>query len=895
MTRVRRLTSQSILGLFLTVLVLSSACTRGTAQFGITRVWAVDDGEKVEQTDLNHWASTDHGLNRVWDGTTIRVFGGRNEVVAFQVILEASGEGAFGVDLSLDSLVNGSWVITNDVGSGDLYDYVGRRIELFVEHYQEVTQRSVFVNSNGAWEARPLPDDTHQGWIPDALVPIEAANKRPAHGQGGAPFDIAGGRNQAIWVDVYIPKGVGAGVYRGTVEVREGGALTYSIPVELEVYGFTLPDETHQRNFFHWNDELLPNRYGIPENSSTYWSMFRKFMNVAHRHRMDLIPGRLTLARFSEYVAGYYTGEYYTPSYGYEGPGVGVGNRTYSIGSYDQPNSGSVSGFWPDTKEAWQNAADLWEQWFLDNAPGVLRFKYMHDEADVTDPDIVSAMQEKCSWIRSSPGVGKNLHRFFTKEFIYGGFYDYVDVWGFSGSPGIQLNVMRDRQSQYGELFCMYNGTRPMWGQMEVLDNFATDNRVNSWIAWKYGVDLLFLWQTSYYAETPVPQRNIWFENYIPGSGGEKSWGSGMWLYPGRDIPYPEDDRGVDGPITSIRMKNFRRGQQDYEYLWLAQEMGIDVSSLVDQAVPNALDDWGTSRYTNPPAYDQQPVYAERGHEFETVRRELASLIDQNGKTGSLPSGSLVATPVSLPDGGGDVTLVWSSTGAETAWLSHGIGNVPLNGSQQVSVDSTSTFILILTNESGTTVEHVTVSVGNSTEGFPAGSFVANPTSLPSGGGEVTLVWSSTDAISASISNGVGFVPVNGSTRVSVNTTSTFVLSLSNAKGITDVTVTVQVAPAGAILPAGPIAANPTSLPAGGGDVALVWSSTGAVSASLNHGIGSVPLSGSMQVGIDTTTQFVLTLTNDIGSSEASVYVGVADAQAVLPAGQIVAHPTHLP
>ncbi|MGB5875430.1 MAG: hypothetical protein WBH56_17040, partial [Bacteroidota bacterium] len=45
------------------------------AQSGVTDVWAVDDGEKVEQTDLNHWASTDHGLNRVWDGTTIRVFG----------------------------------------------------------------------------------------------------------------------------------------------------------------------------------------------------------------------------------------------------------------------------------------------------------------------------------------------------------------------------------------------------------------------------------------------------------------------------------------------------------------------------------------------------------------------------------------------------------------------------------------------------------------------------------------------------------------------------------------------------------------------------------------------------------------------------------------------------
>ncbi|MCK5573971.1 MAG: carbohydrate binding domain-containing protein, partial [Bacteroidetes bacterium] len=530
-----------------------------------------------------------------------------------------------------------------------------------------------------------------------------------------------------------------------------------------------------------------------------------------------------------------------------------------------------------------------------DNAPEVLRFKYMHDEADVTDPGIVSAMQEKCSWITSSGGVGQDLHRFFTKEFIYGGFYDYVDVWGFAGSPGIQLDVMRDRKSQYGELFCMYNGTRPMWGQMEVLDNFATDNRVNSWIAWKYGVDLLFLWETSYYAESKLPQANIWVDNYIPGGNGEKSWGSGMWLYPGRDTEYPGDDRGVDGPITCIRMKNFRRGQQDYEYLWLAQEFGLDVSSVVNQVVPHAVDDWGTDQYTNPPGYDQQPVYAEAGHEFEVVRRELAEMIAQAGKAGELPSGTLDATPENLPADGGEVTLTWSSSGAESAWLSDGIGDVQLSGTRQITIDTTTTFILILTNATGTTVKHATVTAGDAPAGVPAGSIVASPTSLPSGGGDVTLVWSSTNALSASISNGVGFVPVNGSTRIRVNTTTTFVLSLSNALGTTQVSVNIVVAPVGGVLPAGSIAAAPTSLPAGGGDVTLVWSSTGAVTASLNRGIGSVPLSGSMEVRIDTTTKFVLTLTNDVGSSEASVTVGVTHDQSVLPAGQIVAHPTHLP
>ena len=58
-------------------------------QSGLARVWAVDDGEKVRADDLDHWAISSRN-NAVWDGSTIRIFAGRNEVVAFQLILEAS-------------------------------------------------------------------------------------------------------------------------------------------------------------------------------------------------------------------------------------------------------------------------------------------------------------------------------------------------------------------------------------------------------------------------------------------------------------------------------------------------------------------------------------------------------------------------------------------------------------------------------------------------------------------------------------------------------------------------------------------------------------------------------------------------------------------------------------
>ncbi|HTY01790.1 MAG TPA: carbohydrate binding domain-containing protein [Bacteroidota bacterium] len=712
----------------LPLVLLFCSCAKTTAQPGVTSVWAIDDGEKVKQDDLSNPAK--NGTNNpVWDGKTVSLFGAKNETVAFQLILEASGSGSSNVNVILDSLVNGTSVITNTSTAGPFY-YVGRYIDLYVEHYTNITQRSPFDAGYGFYNSRPIPDDEFLGWIPDALVPFEAPVKSPVHGQGGAPFPIAGGNNQAVWVDIYIPKDAVAGTYAATVTVTVGGSTAYTIPLTLKVYNFSLPDETHAKTFFSWDFDLLVSRYGLTYNTPAYWDMFRKFMNFSHRHRIDLVDGRQSLANFENHLAEYYTGTAYTAQHGYDGPGVSVGNKTYSIGTYDQPSNGQITGFDPATESAWQSAADAWEGWFESNAPDVLRFKYMDDEADVTNPAVVQLIQDKCSWIKSSPGPGKNLHRFFTKEFVYQGFYDYIDIWSLSAQPGIRMSDLAARKPA-GDLFSTYNGTRPMWGNMELIDDFATDSRVNPWISWKYGIDLFFFWTTSFYAENPPPSpnaKNVWDDNCIPGGtpyGSTTSWGAGMVFYPGTDIIYPNDSRGVQGPIGCIRLNNMRRGEQDYEYLWLAKQAGIDVTSFVNKIVPHALDDWGDS-YTAAAADDQQPVYAQHGYLFEQVRRALAdSLASRSGEVAFPPTGTLIVDPTSLPAGGGTVSLKWSSTNATAATLNNGLGTMPVQDSITVNVTSSTSFVLTLTGPGGSIQYVASVSVGAAPV-IPSGDVVTN-------------------------------------------------------------------------------------------------------------------------------------------------------------------------
>ena len=207
--------------LLVAVLLTLAFVQSGRSQSGVTRVWAVDDGEKVRRDDLSHWAGASAD-NAVWDGRTIRLFGARNEIVAFQLQLEARGSGAMDVNVALDSLAGPGYLIANRSTNDDPFDYRGRHIELFLEQYINVTQRSMSGGIATWGDARPLPDAEHLGWIPDALVPFQAT-PGTADWVGGAPFAIGPGRNQGVWIDITIPRDAPPGTYRATVRVSEQG------------------------------------------------------------------------------------------------------------------------------------------------------------------------------------------------------------------------------------------------------------------------------------------------------------------------------------------------------------------------------------------------------------------------------------------------------------------------------------------------------------------------------------------------------------------------------------------------------------------------------------------------------------------------------------------------
>ncbi len=619
----------------------------------IDAVWAVDEGVRVKKTKLGHPMKTSEN-NPVWDGDTIYIFGGRNEIVGFQVIIEAGASGVDSVRVTLDTLASGENLITNAGWSGDPMDYVGRRIEFFVAHYDSVYSRSDVWNSPNAGfeDAVAKPDSNYLGWIPDFLVPAEADSIVDT-GQGGYPFTIAGSRSQSVWCDVYIPSGQTAGTYTGTLRVTEGGRIDTEVPVQLKVYGFTLSDTTHCRVFMYDDGAFERHVEGVTEGDDNYWAITQNYMNTFHRHRMTLQYKSVTIDTFKVRVGGYYTGAWYDTSRNYEGPGRLTGEQTYAVGIYDQGNmyggnAGYRSGFWPDNESSWRAAMREWVKWFSDSAANVLYFKYMLDEPprseDVYEPgkfwndSLNSIIREKGGWIKDS------MHTFCTSR-VDTMLTDGVTIFclpevnwtpiDYRPEPDIPAQQMGPSDAakalkDSGDIVSWYGGSRPHSGSVEWLDNELIDNRINPWLMYKYDLEPFFIWNIGYLSGENF---NVWSLCKPPSLN---YWGLGEMVHAGKDVKFPGEDRDVDGPIMSMRLKNLRRGIQDFEYFYLASQLGVpedSINTIINEIIGYAW--WFRD-------YDQTTDFSQLSYEYEANRERMAVLLESYTEGGTPPAAETI-------------------------------------------------------------------------------------------------------------------------------------------------------------------------------------------------------------------------------------------------------------
>ena len=230
---------------------------------------------------------------------------------------------------------------------------------------------------------------------------------------------------------------------------------------------------------------------------------------------------------------------------------------------------------------------------------------------------------------------------------------------------------------------------------------------------------------------------------------------------------------------------------------------------------------------------------------------------------GSAPSITLSLSP-NVVAAGQTTTLTWASTNSTSvaitpSILGDDVTSVALSGSAAVVPPATTTYTATATGGLGVTAS------ATATVNILGVTLVATPGKIGPGQ-TAALSWTSSNAATLSIDQGIGIVGPSGSLSVSPAATTTYTITATNGTATATATATVN-APLAVALKASPANIAP------GGQSTLTWASTGTASGSLSidQGVGPVTgPNGSIAVSPTANTTYTITAIDGQGNSATS-------------------------
>ncbi|MBI4585206.1 MAG: DUF4091 domain-containing protein [Planctomycetes bacterium] len=466
-------------------------------------------------------------------GPTLPPFGGIkaacNEYEPFQIVVRAGSKGLKEVSVELSDF------------RGDGGRLIPRRcLALFREHFVEV--------------AEPSPKSKEgKGWYPDALIPfLDSKSVQPPAGArfNAVPFDVAPGGNQAVWVDVRVEKDAAPGDYTGAVTVAARGQAAITVPVQLTVWNFILPDRPSLRSNFGGFGGRVAREHGIEPSAPEFRPLERRYAEALAAHRLSPpIPAYLlpkVRADGSIDPAGTH-------------PALKEWMESLQVTGFPIDLLGSD----PLGKDRERNRTYLRSIHAYLKANGWEKLAYIYVLDEPNDANAYEEVRRRARLIHEAqPGI-KVLctEQPVPQDPDWGTLAGSVDIW-VPLWPLFDEKAGRERLAAGEELWsytalCQGEKGRdtPFWE----IDFPLLNYRIPAWMSWRCGMTGLLYWSTVYREKVG----DAWTR---PRTYGEFN-GEGSLFYPGAPA-------GLAGPVASMRLKQIREGLEDYEYLALLAARG---------------------------------------------------------------------------------------------------------------------------------------------------------------------------------------------------------------------------------------------------------------------------------------------------------------------------------
>lgn len=414
------------------------------------------------------------------------------------------------------------------------------------------------------------------GWYPDPLPPLSW------------PLALAAGKNQPLWLTFHVARDAKPGEYHGELKLHTSLG-TIKVPLCVQVYDFTLPEETHLKSALGLGTHAI-NRYHALKRQEDKEAVFESYLSNFAEHRispysfyayapMDIRfvgegtnkHAQVDFTQFDRAAARWLDKEHFNT---FQLPLRGMGG-----GTFHSRHLGELEGFQEGTPEFARLFQDylsqiethLEQRGWLPKA-----FTYWFDEPAPKDFAFVVDGMKRLN--DAAPGI-KRMLTIEPEPPLLG----HVDIWC-GLTPKWTPELVRERR-QAGEAVWWYICCGPHAPYItEFIDHPGTELRLWPWQSWQYGVQGILIWETLYWtspAAFPAPKlQDPWADPMSYKSGyGEKPgeigyWGNGdgRFLYPPRRDPAAGQTPCLDAPVNSLRWENLRDGMEDYEYFWLLQQ-----------------------------------------------------------------------------------------------------------------------------------------------------------------------------------------------------------------------------------------------------------------------------------------------------------------------------------
>ncbi|MDH7601606.1 MAG: DUF4091 domain-containing protein [Armatimonadota bacterium] len=438
----------------------------------------------------------------------VQISAAKNEYEAFQLVLRPA-KTLSGVKVTPHTLVGPK------KSTIPAYNIVVRNVE-----YLNVTE--------------PTSADVQPGWYPDPLPEF-------------TPFTAAAGRNTPVWITVYVPPKTSPGDYKGVLDITAQG-LKLSVPLKVHVWDFELPTVSALRTAYgcgmsgpvtyHGAQTLEQKRKLLDHYNREFW---RHRVAPYEPYKFYEIKGTVENGRikldFSDFDVA--VQKYFALFNGYKLPGFALG-ETAGMDFGDNYNQLKI--------EYMRMVAEH----LLDKGQLLKGYNYIFDEPTPEDYPKVKHAAELCR-------MADQRIKVLLTEQVEDELVGYVDIW-VPVLSNYDEQKSKARQ-QAGEEVWWYVCCGPHHPYPNnFIDYPAIDHRILHWITWRYGVNGILYWNTTYWRDNPweTPM------SYTPDGKGKWGNGDGRLLYP--PVKKPSSKFVDRGPVPSIRWEMIRDGIEDYDY-----------------------------------------------------------------------------------------------------------------------------------------------------------------------------------------------------------------------------------------------------------------------------------------------------------------------------------------